>query len=183
MKSNNWPTFLALTFQDFDLNVFVFYLWIGNSGGVTPIRIVLDESVIPRRYARVLMQALYLDSVDLNCIVRSGYSASVGQEDANTATSGGAAAATVLPAPRLPTLFEEATELYQVISICHLLNKIQENILNLEKCKINAWRFWRYFFIIHIFNILRQNREGEIWKQQNLKCNSFKMRRSITFIK
>lgn len=86
----------------------------GNSGGVTPIRIVLDESVIPRRYARVLMQALYLDSVDLNCIVRSGYSASVGQEDANTATSGGAAAATVLPAPRLPTLFEEATELYQI---------------------------------------------------------------------
>ena len=84
---------------------------------MTPIRIVLDESVIPRRYARVLMQALYLDSVDLNCIVRSGYSTSVGQEDANAATSGGSggvAAATVAPAPRLPTLFEEATELYQV---------------------------------------------------------------------
>lgn len=94
------------------LNGLIYVL--GNTTGVTPIRIVLDESVIPRRYARVLMQALYLDSVDLNCIVRSGYPTSVGQDDANATTSSGVATATVLPAPRLPTLFEEATELYQV---------------------------------------------------------------------
>lgn len=36
-----------------------------------PTRIVLDENVIPRRYAQVLLHALYLDSVELNCILRS----------------------------------------------------------------------------------------------------------------
>ena len=39
-----------------------------------PICIVLDESVIPRRYARVLLNALYLDYVDLTCIVRTSVS-------------------------------------------------------------------------------------------------------------
>ena len=40
----------------------------------TPTCILLDEAVIPRRYARVLMHALYLDVVDLSCIVRSSVS-------------------------------------------------------------------------------------------------------------
>lgn len=91
---------------------------------MTPTRIILDESVIPRRYAHVLMQALYLDTVDMNCIVRSGCnessSSSTTEETPNSTSgaSGGLPAATTtgLPAPRPapPTLFEEATELYQV---------------------------------------------------------------------
>lgn len=39
-----------------------------------PTRIVLDESVIPRQYARVLLHAVYLDSIDLSCIVRGSTS-------------------------------------------------------------------------------------------------------------
>ena len=39
-----------------------------------PTRIVLDETVIPRQYARVLLNALYLDVVDLSCIVRNSAS-------------------------------------------------------------------------------------------------------------
>ena len=35
-----------------------------------PTRIVLDESVIPKRYARVLLHAVYLDIVDLSLILR-----------------------------------------------------------------------------------------------------------------
>lgn len=35
-----------------------------------PTRIVLDESVIPKRYARVLLHAVYLDTVDLSLIMR-----------------------------------------------------------------------------------------------------------------
>ncbi|XP_046388379.1 LOW QUALITY PROTEIN: uncharacterized protein LOC124157580 [Ischnura elegans] len=35
-----------------------------------PARIVLDESVIPKRYARVLLHAIYLDTVDLGLILR-----------------------------------------------------------------------------------------------------------------
>lgn len=40
----------------------------------TPSRIVLDESVISRRYARVLLNAVYQDTVDLSCIVRGSSS-------------------------------------------------------------------------------------------------------------
>lgn len=36
-----------------------------------PTRIVLDESVIPKRYARVLLHAVYLDTVDLSLITRT----------------------------------------------------------------------------------------------------------------
>ncbi|XP_074662377.1 BTB/POZ domain-containing protein 7-like [Tubulanus polymorphus] len=41
----------------------------------TPTRIILDESVIPRKYARVLLNAIYLDTVDLSCILKSSVSA------------------------------------------------------------------------------------------------------------
>ena len=42
-------------------------------------RIVLDESVIPKRYARVLLHAVYLDTVDLSLILRgSGCGSSAG---------------------------------------------------------------------------------------------------------
>jgi len=40
----------------------------------TPTRIVLDEQVIPRRYARALLTAIYLDLVDPACIMRSSVS-------------------------------------------------------------------------------------------------------------
>jgi len=40
----------------------------------TPTRIVLDEQVIPRRYARALLTAVYLDVVDPACIMRSSVS-------------------------------------------------------------------------------------------------------------
>lgn len=40
----------------------------------SPTCIVLDESVIPRRYARVLLNAIYLDSVNLSLIIRSSVS-------------------------------------------------------------------------------------------------------------
>ena len=40
----------------------------------SPTHIVLDVSVIPRRYARVLLHAIYLDKVDLSCIVRNSVS-------------------------------------------------------------------------------------------------------------
>lgn len=45
-------------------------------------RIVLDESVIPKRYARVLLHAVYLDTVDLSLIIRGngcGNSGSLGE--------------------------------------------------------------------------------------------------------
>ncbi|KAH8238362.1 hypothetical protein KR032_005072 [Drosophila birchii] len=72
-----------------------------------PTRIVLDETVIPKRYARVLLQAIYLDSVDLSLILRgvgSGTSAgSLGEVHALTNTG------------RVrPTTLEEAMELYQI---------------------------------------------------------------------
>lgn len=46
-------------------------------------RIVLDEFVIPKRYARVLLHAIYLDTVDLSLILRgsgcAGSSGSLGE--------------------------------------------------------------------------------------------------------
>lgn len=72
-----------------------------------PTRIVLDESVIPKRYARVLLHAIYLDTVDLTLILRgagSGSSAgSLGEVHALTHTG------RVRPTP-----LEEAMELYQI---------------------------------------------------------------------
>ncbi|BFG00057.1 BTB/POZ domain-containing protein 7 [Drosophila madeirensis] len=72
-----------------------------------PTRIVLDETVIPKRYARVLLQSIYLDTVDLTLILRgvgSGTSAgSLGEVHALTNTG------------RVrPTTLEEAMELYQI---------------------------------------------------------------------
>ena len=33
-----------------------------------PLRIVLDETVIPQKYARVLVRALYVDSIDFDLV-------------------------------------------------------------------------------------------------------------------
>ena len=76
----------------------------------SPTRIVLDETVIPRRYARVLMQALYLDTVDMNCIVRAT-TVTPDPESASHTSTAHTAASVSAPAP---SLFDEATELYQV---------------------------------------------------------------------
>ena len=37
----------------------------------TPTRIVLDETVIPKRYARVLLRAVYVDALELNLMTRN----------------------------------------------------------------------------------------------------------------
>ncbi|KAF2367455.1 BTB/POZ domain [Trinorchestia longiramus] len=76
-----------------------------NVNAVTPpTRIVLDEGVIPKRYARVLLQAVYLDTLDLNCIIRdSGSSNSLSEAQSMTVT-GRAHLTTV----------EEAMEVYQI---------------------------------------------------------------------
>ncbi|KAA0197169.1 hypothetical protein HAZT_HAZT010251 [Hyalella azteca] len=76
-----------------------------NVNAVTPpTRIVLDEGVIPKRYARVLLQAVYLDTLDLNCIIRdSGSSNSLSEAQSMTVT--GRAHLTIV---------EEAMEVYQI---------------------------------------------------------------------
>lgn len=72
-----------------------------------PTRIVLDESVIPKRYARVLLHAVYLDTVDLSLIMRGNgcgnSTGSLGEVQALTHTG------RVRPSP-----LEEAMELYQI---------------------------------------------------------------------
>ncbi|XP_063990921.1 BTB/POZ domain-containing protein 7 [Diachasmimorpha longicaudata] len=72
-----------------------------------PTRIVLDESVIPKRYARVLLHAVYLDTVDLSLILRgSGCGSSAG--------SLGEVQALTHTGRMRPSPLEEAMELYQI---------------------------------------------------------------------
>ncbi|XP_057341888.1 BTB/POZ domain-containing protein 7 [Microplitis mediator] len=72
-----------------------------------PTRIVLDESVIPKRYARVLLHAVYLDTVDLSLILRgSGCGSSTG--------SLGEVQALTHTGRMRPSPLEEAMELYQI---------------------------------------------------------------------
>ncbi|XP_022914919.2 BTB/POZ domain-containing protein 7 [Onthophagus taurus] len=68
-----------------------------------PTRIVLDETVIPKRYARVLLHAIYLDQVDLTLISRAGCGGGLGEAQALAHTG------RVRPSP-----LEEAMELYQI---------------------------------------------------------------------
>lgn len=72
-----------------------------------PTRIVLDESVIPKRYARVLLHAIYLDTVDLTLILR-------GNGCGNSAGSLGEVQALTHTGRTRPTPLEEAMELYQI---------------------------------------------------------------------
>ncbi|XP_034935047.1 BTB/POZ domain-containing protein 7 [Chelonus insularis] len=72
-----------------------------------PTRIVLDECVIPKRYARVLLNAVYLDTVDLSLILRgSGCGSSTG--------SLGEVQALTHTGRMRPSPLEEAMELYQI---------------------------------------------------------------------
>ncbi|XP_050313957.1 BTB/POZ domain-containing protein 7 isoform X2 [Anthonomus grandis grandis] len=68
-----------------------------------PTRIVLDEGVIPKRYAKVLLHAVYLDQVDLSLISRGGCGGGLGEAQALAHTG------RVRPSP-----LEEAMELYQI---------------------------------------------------------------------
>ena len=70
----------------------------------SPTCIVLDESVIPRRYARVLLHAIYLDSVDLSCIVRTSISM-CSLSEVQAMVAGGKTHITMM---------DEAMELYQI---------------------------------------------------------------------
>lgn len=72
-----------------------------------PTRIVLDESVIPKRYARVLLHAVYLDTVDLSLILRGGGCG-------NSAGSLGEVQALTHTGRMRPSPLEEAMELYQI---------------------------------------------------------------------
>ncbi len=70
----------------------------------TPSRIVLDESVISRRYARVLLNAVYQDTVDLSCIVR-GSSSMCSLSEVQAMVSSGRCQMTMV---------DEAMEIYQI---------------------------------------------------------------------
>ena len=76
---------------------------VSDGGRNSPTCIVLDETVIPRKYARILLNALYLDTVDMSCIVRSSVSmCSLSEVQAMVA---GRASVTEL---------DEAMEVYQI---------------------------------------------------------------------
>ena len=80
----------------------------GTSSNVNAVssatRIVLDESVIPKRYAKVLLHAVYLDTLDFNCIMKDSNSINSLSEAQSMAVTG---------RPRL-TIVEEAMEVYQI---------------------------------------------------------------------
>nr|XP_018912412.1 PREDICTED: BTB/POZ domain-containing protein 7 [Bemisia tabaci] len=72
-----------------------------------PTRIVLDKSVIPKRYARVLLHAIYLDTVDLS-LIRCGSNC-----DTSARSLHEVEALTHTGRTR-PSPLEEAMELYQI---------------------------------------------------------------------
>lgn len=72
-----------------------------------PTRIVLDECVIPKRYAKVLLHAVYLDTVDLTLILR-------GSGCGSGAGSLGEVQALTHTGRTRPSPLEEAMELYQI---------------------------------------------------------------------
>ncbi|KAL0969067.1 hypothetical protein UPYG_G00222250 [Umbra pygmaea] len=71
----------------------------------TPTRIVLDESIIPRKYVRVILHCMYTDAVDLGLVLRGSPSAgSLGEVQVLVAGGRGGA----------NTRTEEAMELYHI---------------------------------------------------------------------
>lgn len=70
----------------------------------TPTRIVLDESIIPRKYVQVILHCMYTDVVELGLVLRGSPSASsLGEVQALVAGGRGASTRT-----------EEAMELYHI---------------------------------------------------------------------
>ncbi|XP_070972839.1 BTB/POZ domain-containing protein 7-like [Oncorhynchus clarkii lewisi] len=71
----------------------------------TPTRIVLDESIIPRKYVRVILHCMYTDAVELGLVLRGSPSAgSLGEVQVLVAGGSGGAS----------TRTEEAMELYHI---------------------------------------------------------------------
>ncbi len=69
----------------------------------TPTRIILDESIIPKKYARVVLHCMYTDAVDLSLVLRGSPSeGSLGEVQALVAGRGCMSRA------------EEAMELYHI---------------------------------------------------------------------
>ena len=73
-----------------------------------PTRIELDETVIPKRYARVLLHVIYLHRFDLALILQ-GNGSFLGEVQPLTHTD-----------RTRPTPLEEAMELYQISRFCKL---------------------------------------------------------------
>ncbi|XP_067097274.1 BTB/POZ domain-containing protein 7 isoform X1 [Osmerus mordax] len=70
----------------------------------TPTRIILDESIIPKKYARVILHCMYTDVVELGLVLRGSPSAgSLGEVQALVAGARGSG-----------TRAEEAMELYHI---------------------------------------------------------------------
>ena len=69
----------------------------------TPSYVVLDESIITRRYAQVLLSAAYLDSIDFSCMLRSSISLGTLSEVQAMVSGRGHL-----------VIIEEAMELYQI---------------------------------------------------------------------
>ena len=90
--------------------------------------IVLDETVIPRKYARILLNALYLDAVDMTCIVRSSISAcSLSEVQAMVA---GKANVTEL---------DEAMEVYQIAQFLEFPVLAQGKLLSHSLPTSHSW--------------------------------------------
>lgn len=41
-----------------------------DNDSTEPLRVVLDENILPRQYARVLLQCMYVDSIDVSSVIR-----------------------------------------------------------------------------------------------------------------
>lgn len=74
----------------------------------TPTLIVLDESIIPRKYARVILHCMYTDVVDLALVMRGSPSMGSLSETQSLGTSNTAGKGAV------PIRTEEAMELYHI---------------------------------------------------------------------
>ncbi|GAA6109222.1 BTB/POZ domain-containing protein 7-like isoform X1 [Tachysurus ichikawai] len=74
----------------------------------TPTLIVLDESIIPRKYARVILHCMYTDVVDLSLVMRGSPSMGSLSETQSLGSSNTAGRGAV------PTRTEEAMELYHI---------------------------------------------------------------------
>nr|XP_006815499.1 PREDICTED: BTB/POZ domain-containing protein 7-like [Saccoglossus kowalevskii] len=93
-----------------------------------PTRIVLDESIIPKRYARVLLHAIYLDVVDLSFVIQDSPSmGSLGEVQAMVSGRGQL------------TRTEEAMEVYQIARFLDLTIMAQacEDIIAESLCQDN----------------------------------------------
>ena len=120
--------------------------------GKAPIRIELDESVLPRRYAYVLLRIMYMDTVDLSLILHSSSEPSV---------------------CRPISLVDEAIELYQIGRFVELdvLTQASEDLILEALCVESLPRILRWSAEPHgsqwvhrqVRRLRRLAREGGRW--------------------